>query len=89
MLVDRSPCGSGVTARLAVMYRRGQITLGQRRVFRSITGSEFTGSVVRQVECGAVEQAVVAEVEGEAFYTGTASFTREDRDEQGQGFLLK
>ena len=47
------------------------------------------GSVAKQVECGAVEQAVVVEVQGEAFYTGTCSFSREERDVQGRGFLLK
>ena len=44
--VDRSPTGSGVTARLALMHRRGQVATGASRRFRSITGGEFAGRVL-------------------------------------------
>ena len=45
--VDRSPTGSGVTARLAAMHAKGQIAIGQTRIFESIVGSRFTGAVAR------------------------------------------
>ena len=47
--VDRSPTGSGVGARLALMHRRSRIGLGQSRRFRSVTGGIFEGRVVRPV----------------------------------------
>lgn len=86
--VDRSPTGSGVTARLALMHRRGQVAVGDSRAFRSITGAEFTGRVVATTTAGP-HPAVLVEVAGEAFYTGEATFTCEPEDPLGGGFLLR
>jgi proline racemase len=86
--VDRSPTGSGVTARLALQHARGQIQLGQSRPFESITGAIFTGKVLRETSAGS-HPAVTVEVAGKAHYTGTARFTLEGDDEIGKGFLLK
>ncbi|MGH6959313.1 MAG: proline racemase family protein [Dongiaceae bacterium] len=86
--VDRSPTGSGVTARLALQHARGLIQLGQSRNFESITGAIFSGKVLRETSCGE-HPAVTVEVSGKAHYTGTARFTLEADDQIGQGFLLK
>ncbi len=86
--VDRSPTGSGVTARLAMMHRRRQVGIGESRVFSSITGAEFTGRVIAETMAGP-HPAVLVEVAGEAFYTGEASFTCEPEDPLGAGFLLR
>lgn len=86
--VDRSPTGSGVTARLALMHRRGQIALGETRTFASVTGAAFTGRVLAATTAGP-HPAVIAEVGGEAFYTGEATFVREPDDPLGGGFLLR
>ena len=86
--VDRSPTGSGVTARLAAMHARGEIGIGETRLFESIAGSRFTGSVARTVSAG-THAAVVARVGGRAFYSGKAEFTLEPEDELGRGFLLR
>ncbi|HYB11683.1 MAG TPA: proline racemase family protein [Alphaproteobacteria bacterium] len=86
--VDRSPTGSGVTARIAVQVARGQIALGQTRKFESITGAIFTGKAVRRATAGGHE-AVTVEVGGRAHYTGTARYTVETDDLLGGGFLLK
>jgi trans-L-3-hydroxyproline dehydratase len=86
--VDRSPTGSGVTARLAAMHARGRIAIGQARVFESIAGSRFSGSVARTVTAGPHE-AIIACVGGRAFYSGRAEFTLEPDDELGKGFLLR
>ncbi len=85
--VDRSPTGSGVTARLAVQFRRRLIGLGQERSFESVTGSCFTGRVLRETRLGP-HPAVVVEVAGEAHYSGTARFTLEASDPFQEGFLL-
>ena len=89
--VDRAPTGSGVTARIAVQYARKHIDIGQQRAFQSAaTGSQYTGSVVRPLTCTLSDHpAIIAEVSGTAYYTGTAKFTVEDSDKLKHGFLLK
>ncbi|MDP3896515.1 MAG: proline racemase family protein [Mesorhizobium sp.] len=86
--VDRSPTGSGVTARLAATYAKGGISVGETRLFESIVGSRFTGSVARATREGP-HDAIVARVGGRAFYSGTAEFWLEDGDELGRGFLVR
>jgi trans-L-3-hydroxyproline dehydratase len=86
--VDRSPTGSGVTARLAAMHAGGGIGIGETRTFESIAGSRFSGSVARTAKAG-YHDAVVARVGGRAFYCGKAEFTLEADDELGRGFLLR
>jgi len=86
--VDRSPTGSGVTARIAVQHRRKQISLGQTRTFESITGALFTAQAVSETHVGDFK-AVIVDVSGAAHYTGTATFTLEDGDLIGRGFVLQ
>jgi proline racemase len=86
--VDRSPTGSGVTARIAVQHARGLIEMEQERRFESVTGAIFTGKALRETKAGRFA-AVVVEVGGKAHYTGRASFTLEEGDEIGKGFLLR
>lgn len=86
--VDRSPTGSGVTARLAAMHAKGQIEIGQVRQFESIVGSRFSGSVARAAKAGPHE-AIVARVAGQAYYSGKAEFVIEPDDALGQGFLVR
>ncbi|RUZ17164.1 proline racemase, partial [Mesorhizobium sp. M7A.F.Ca.US.007.01.2.1] len=57
--VDRSPTGSGVTARLAAMHAKGEIAIGQTRTFESIAGSRFSGAVARTAKAGRHE-AIIA-----------------------------
>ena len=84
--VDRSPTGSGVSARLALMHRRGHVGTGQPRRFRSITGGIFEGRITRLTRVGPYP-AVLTEVAGRAFYTGEATFTAEADDPLREGFL--
>jgi len=86
--VDRSPTGSGVTARMAARYQRGLLGLGQVCEIDSVTGARFTGEALRTDVCGARE-AIVVRVGGQAYYTGEARYWLEEGDEIGKGFLLK
>jgi trans-L-3-hydroxyproline dehydratase len=86
--VDRSPTGSGVTARMAARFQRGLLGTGQACEFESVTGARFTGEVLEATHCGA-RPAVTVRVGGEAFYTGEGRFWLEDGDRIGEGFLLK
>jgi trans-L-3-hydroxyproline dehydratase len=87
--VDRSPTGSGVTARLAAMHAKGLIAEGETRIFESIVGSQFTGQVARQTALADGNPAIVARVGGRAFYSGRAEFTVESDDPLGGGFLVR
>lgn len=86
--VDRSPTGSGVTARLAAMHAKGQIATGQTRVFESITEARFVGAVVRATSVGD-HPAITARVAGRAFYSGRTEFIVESDDALGRGFLVR
>ena len=87
--VDRSPTGTGVSARLALLHARGEITDGQQIVVESILGaaSTFTGRAVGRTRVVPFE-AIVPEVSGTAFITGRHEFIIDPRDELGRGFLL-
>ncbi|MED5395250.1 MAG: Trans-3-hydroxy-L-proline dehydratase [Alphaproteobacteria bacterium MarineAlpha3_Bin4] len=86
--VDRSPTGSGVTARIALQHRRGLIQLGRERIFESVVGSRFTGRAVSETRCGDF-RAVTVEVAGVAHYTGESTFRLEDGDDLGRGFIVR
>lgn len=86
--VDRSPTGSGVTARMALQVKRGTARLGEGRRFQSLTGAVFTGQAVAPIQAGTFA-AVRIEVGGRAHYSGSARFTLEPDDGIGQGFLLE
>ena len=85
--VDRSPTGSGVTARIAIQHRNGEIALDQERHFESVTGAYFSAKAITETTCGS-HKAVIVEVSGLTHYTGTSVFTYEDGDTIGAGFLL-
>ena len=86
--VDRSPTGSGVTARMAIRHARGRVSVGEEREFVSLVGSTMTAKVVETLMFGG-RSAVVVEVSGTAYYTGTASFVVEPEDPFGAGFLVR
>jgi proline racemase len=88
--VDRSPCGSGTSARLALLAANGRLGPGGRGTLRhlSVVGSRFLGKVVAETEV-AGRPAVVTTVEGSAYLTGRHDFTLDPRDPLGTGFLLR
>ena len=86
--VDRSPCGSGTSARLALLHDEGRLGVGDELRHRSIVGSEFAGRVVGEVDL-AGRRAVVTDVEGTAYRTGRATFELDPDDPLGEGFLLR
>lgn len=86
--VDRSPTGSGVTARIALQRRRRRVEIGEERRFESVTGARFTGRALRETVCGPYK-AVIVEVAGEAHYTGESRFRLEGGDAIGAGFRLR
>jgi proline racemase len=86
--VDRSPCGSGTSARLALLERTGELSRGDELVHESVIGTEFSARVVGDAEV-AGRPAVVTEVEGSAWRTGAHEFSLDPDDPLGEGFLLR
>lgn len=85
--VDRSPCGSGTSARLALLDG-GELPRGELLTHHGILGTVFTGRVIDDVDVGETP-AVITEVEGTAHRTGTHTFELETGDEIGTGFLFR
>ncbi|HSJ44594.1 MAG TPA: proline racemase family protein [Euzebyales bacterium] len=86
--VDRSPTGSGVSARLALLDASGALPRGADLVTTGIAGLAFLGRVLSDAEVGGVP-AVVTEVTGAAHRTGTHTFVLDPDDPLGTGFLLR
>ena len=86
--VDRSPTGTGVSARAALHYARGELKLGEPFVVESLVGTTFTGRALKETVCGSVP-AVVPEVTGSAFITGRSEFELDPGDPLKYGFILR
>ncbi len=86
--VDRSPTGSGVTARMAIQRARGLAGVGDERRFSSVTGAVFTGCIIEETVVGE-HPAVTVLVGGEAHYTGEACFRVEEGDALRGGFTVR
>ena len=87
--VDRSPCGSGTSARLAILHDRGEVGVGERLHHRSIVDTAFDAWVVGAGPTIGGRPTVVTEVEGSAYRTGEHIFSLDPRDPLGTGFLLR
>jgi trans-L-3-hydroxyproline dehydratase len=86
--VDRSPTGTGVSARSAIEVARGELALGEPMVVESLIGSRFTVTAVESIDFGA-HPAVIPEVEGSASITGRNEFMINPDDGLAKGFVLR
>ncbi len=86
--VDRSPTGTGVSGRLAIHYRRGEIEMNQPIVIESIIGTRFTGKVVEETTFGPYP-AIISEVTGEAHIVGRNELWINPNDPLRDGFILR
>jgi len=86
--VDRSPTGTGVSARLAIHHARGGIAIGESIAISSLIGTEFTGRVVEATTFGP-HPAIIPEVGGRAHITGRHEFVVDPDDPLGRGFILR
>jgi proline racemase len=85
--IDRSPCGTGTGAMMALLHARGELQVGQECVSESIIGSRFTGRIVRETLVGDY-QAIVPRVAGRAHLTGFHQFVLGPEDPFPHGFSL-
>ena len=86
--VDRCPTGSGVSGRMAIHKARKEIDYEDVMTIESITGSIFKGSIVEEVDFGQYK-AVIPQVEGSAYITGTHNFIIDPKDSIKNGFILR
>jgi proline racemase len=86
--VDRSPTGSGVSARMALQLARRQAKIGEERQFESCTGSIFTGRAVREAPPVGLRKSAIVEVGGIAHVTGESRFRFDADDPLREGFTL-
>ena len=84
---DRSPCGTGTSARMAQLHARGELALDTDFVNESFIGTTFTGRLVERTEVGGIE-AVVPTITGRAWVTGTAQYMLDPTDPFPAGFEL-
>ena len=85
--LDRSPTGTGVSARMAVLRARGQMDVGDRLVMRSVIDSSFVGTIAADTEVRGVA-AIVPRVSGRAWITGTHEHTLDPSDPWPTGFRV-
>ncbi len=84
---DRSPCGTGTSARMAQLHARGELALDTEFVNESFIGTSFRGRLVEQTTVGDLP-AVIPTVTGRAWITGTAHYLLDPEDPFPAGFLM-
>lgn len=86
--VDRSPCGTGTSAKLATLHARGELKEGEKFVYESILGTMFEGEIVGTTKVGEFD-AVLPKITGSAYMTGFNNFLIDEDDPVKYGFILK
>lgn len=86
--VDRSPCGTGTSARCALLVRQGKLKMGQSFVNESLIGSLFSCRAVEETTIGGLP-AIVPEVTGSAYLMGKSTFFLDPADPFPEGFQIQ
>jgi proline racemase len=86
--VDRSPCGTGTSGRLALLFENGEMKPGEPLTNYSIIGSSFVGRINEIIDSYYGQRAVIPEITGSAHITGYHTFVYEPSDNLGKGFRL-
>tara|TARA_R100000005_G_scaffold38740_1_gene18108 strand:- start:11395 stop:12396 length:1002 start_codon:yes stop_codon:yes gene_type:complete len=86
--IDRSPCGTGTSARMAQWQARGQLLPGDKFIHESIIGSCFTGKIETMTKVGD-RQAIVPSIGGAAYLTGFNRIIIDERDPFAHGFVVQ
>jgi proline racemase len=85
--LDRSPCGTGTSAKLAALHARGELGVGDEFVNRSVIGTRFGGRIVAETSVGDLP-AIVPEITGRAWITGMGQYVLDPEDPFPAGFAL-
>jgi len=82
--IDRSPCGSGTSSRLALLHHQRSLNTGDTFINHGVAGGQFTGRIINEEESG-----VLTTVEGSAHHYATTTFTLDPHDSLNLGFQLR
>ncbi|MGD8369018.1 MAG: proline racemase family protein [Desulfobacterales bacterium] len=85
--MDRSPCGTGTTAKMTLLHHRGELALDQTYTNTGYLGTTFSGRLVQTAKVGPID-AVVGEITGNAQITGICEFVVDPDDPFPEGFLI-
>jgi proline racemase len=85
--IDRSPCGTGTSAKMATLYAKGKLALNEDFVHEGILGTTFTGRLIRETKVGPY-RAVVPTISGRAWITGFAQYVLDADDPFPEGFTV-
>lgn len=85
--IDRSPCGTGTCAAMAVRYAKGLLKIGEPFIHESTIGTLFTGVLTEEIKVGEYN-AVVPEITGQAWITGYCTIVLEKTDPFPEGFTI-
>ncbi len=85
--LDRSPCGTGTSARMAALHARGELSVGEPFVNQSVIGTRFTGRIVDETTVGG-KPAIIPEITGRAWITGMGQYLLDRDDPFPAGFAL-
>lgn len=85
--IDRSPCGTGTSARMAQLFAKGKLRVGEAFIHESFIGSKFTGEVVEETTLGDIK-AIVPSIQGWAQVTGYNTIVIDDDDPYAHGFQV-
>src|SRR4029453_9788780 len=86
--LDRSPCGTGTCARLAVMHAKGEIKKGEGIVSLSVISSRFEGQVVAETELKDGTPAIIPAITGRAWISGIHTYMLDPDDPWPLGYTL-
>lgn len=85
--IDRSPCGTGTSAKMATLYAKGKLALNEDFVHEGILGTTFTGRLIRETKVGEY-RAVVPTISGRAWITGFSQYVLDADDPFPEGFTV-
>lgn len=86
--IDRSPCGTGTSAKVATLWAKGSLALEQSFVYESVIQTKFVGKALRETRVGPYP-AIIPEITGSAYVIGSSQFVIDEEDPVKYGFILK
>ena len=86
--LDRSPCGTGTSARMAVMHAKGELALGGSFISRSVIGSQFAAAIEEEVTLSDGTPAIVPSISGRAWISGFHNYVLDPDDPWPHGYTL-
>jgi proline racemase len=85
--LDRCPCGTGTSAKMAVLHARGELSIGEEFIHEGPLGTTFTGRIIEETSVGRYA-AIVPEISGQGWITGTGEYVLDETDPFPEGFKV-